>query len=366
VATSDVPGISPVYADTNAPQIMSIETDVAYSPDLFTISFLIKARVHRNTIQSIALEYKPKTVVGPLADPIFAAPCSKVENASVSATTVEGNSLALQARSRSGDWFIEEFVIQSKTKLSKNQGPCLGSYLITGITVVDAAKHTLTVTSNLGSTTPATSSGTKQPTTSTKSTYTDVAIMQSNIWSSRIDLAPCVAGSNLAASLTNVVINGKTTQAMVAPTVVSTDRVVCAPTIGFNLASALFVLKEDSFASDVNALEGLRIFDYATQVNQSSAEIAKLKADLATLTAANAALIEENTKLKAVPAIAVTPKPAATTTKKATVTTTKKPAVKSTSKSKPSSAPSPKWTRSTKGGNSKWKPRVTATPKSTR
>ncbi len=359
-AQSNVPQLNAVYSDTFVPQIKSIDSATTYVEDLFTLSFLITARIHRNTIQNISIEVKPKTTPGVAVDPIFQAPCAKLEKASVTAVTTEGNSAALQKRTRDGDWHLEEYVVESKTKLTKGQRPCLGTYVITDISLTDAAKHTFNVAANLGSTTviqaaSTNSSGSnKQPTTQTKIINSDTAIMQSNIWNSRPDLAPCTAGTNLLPTTSSVVINGKTTQAVTSAPILSTNRVACAPTIGFNIASPIITIKEDATVNSLNSVDTLPIFDVGSELRKSNEEIAKLKTDLAKITDQNTALLAEITKLKTPVVVKATPKPKAKATTKPKAKTTKRP---SSAKS-----PTPARTRSSTNNNSQWNSTRSPTP----
>ena len=344
VATSNVPQLNAVYSDTYVPQIKSIDSASTYVENLFTLSFLITARIHRNTIQNISIEVKPKTTPGVVVDPIFQAPCAKVEKASVSTLTTDGNSTALQKRTRDGDWHIEEYVVESKTKLTNGQRPCLGTYVITDISMTDAAKHTLSVAANLASTTAlqtttSNSSGSsRQTTTQSKIINNDTAIMQSNIWNSRPDLAPCVAGTNLLPTTSTVVINGKSTPVVTAAPILNTNRVACAPTIGFNIASSIITIKEDSNVNSLNSVDKLPIFDAGLELRKSNDEIEKLKSDLAKLTEQNALLVAENLKLKTPATVKATPKPKAKVTKK--------PAAKTTRRPSSTRSPAPSWTRS--------------------
>jgi hypothetical protein len=347
-----------VFSNTNVPQIVSIESEKSYTQDLLTISFLVKARINRNTIQSLTIEYKPRTSQGALIDPIFQAPCTKIEGVAVTSINNEGNSTALQKREPSGDWFLEEYVIQSKTKLSKNIGPCPGSYLITGISLVDSAKKTLDLDVNLASTVAfvPTAPGSRQPATPARVVYTDTAIMQSNIWNSRPDLAPCTAGTNLAPVLTNVVVQGRTTQTFVAPTISNTNRVACSPIISFNLTNPLFSVAEGEYVSGKLSDDALKIFDYATEINKVSAELSKVSSELAALAAQNALLMAENARLKLPSSVSSTPKPKVTATPKPKVTATPKPKVTATKKPKATTPPKNPWSNRSPGGNSTWKP----------
>jgi hypothetical protein len=369
--TSNVAQLNPVFADTYVPQIIGFDTAIAYSSDAFTVSFLIKARVHRNTIQSLALELKPKTPQGLLADPIFQTPCTPVQNASVSSITSNGNSTALQKRSKDGDWYLEEYFVESKTKITSNLGPCPGTYLLTGLTLSDSAKHTLNVDANLASTFQATSTstGSKTPTTPSKSVNTDTAIMQSNIWNSRVDLAPCLAGTNLLPTLTNIVVAGKTVQTLMQPTILSTNRIACAPTIGFNLTNTLFTITDESNIYKSDSYGNQPIFDLTAEIRDYQNQLNKLRIDLESVTAQNAALTEEINKLKTPVVVkpTATPKPTSTAKPKATakpkVTATPKASAKSTYKPSTQKTPTPRWSGTHSGGGSRWSP--SPTPKAT-
>jgi hypothetical protein len=147
-------------------------------------------------------------------------------------------------------------------------------------------------------------------------------------------------------------INGKSTPVVTAAPILITNRVACAPTIGFNIASSVITIKEDSNANSLNSVDTLPIFDAGSELRKSNDEIEKLKSDLAKLTEQNALLVAENTKLKTPATVKATPKPKATVTKKPTAKVTKKP----------SASRSPSWKRSPSSGNSNWNSTRSPTP----
>lgn len=351
------------YADTNVPQIVSINSSFKSTESLFTASLLIKVRVHRNTLKSLSIAYKPKVVTGPLSDPIFQAPCNNVEGVSVTKIDEDGNSVALQKREKDGDWYLEEYVLQSNNKVSQNMGPCYGAYLVTKISAVDTAGHTLNLDANLASTGASTNTAKNDPNQS-KAVYTDVAIMTSNIWNSRPDLAPCVAGTNLGITFTSSVVNGKTTQVPVAPKIVNTDRIACAPTIGFNIVNPIFIVNENNYVYGKASETELANVDYASLANQMSSDLAKLKSDYAALLAKSESMTAEIAALKAAPVVVPSAKasPKATPKASAKASTKKTATPKATSTKRQYWKPTPKWTGKT-GGSSGWNRSRGATPK---
>jgi len=302
--------LSAVYADTNVPQILNISSSTESVDGEFVVSVAIDARIYRNTISSLSIGLAQKTTEGVYVDPIFQAPCTKLGNLSVSTLNSAGNSTALQSRAADGDWYRERYVLTSKTKLGTNLVPCQGQYLITSMSIVDAAKHTLNVVANLASTTPVappSTSSTPSPARSgtpqtTAAKNNDTAIMTSNVWNSRIDLAPCTAGTNLLPVMTTVNVSGKATQVLTPPTILPTNRVVCAPTINFDFSKPLITILANSDLTGLSPITavgvggGLPIFDYAA-ANQNS-DVEKLKKEIEELKKKNAKLIADLAKYK--------------------------------------------------------------------
>jgi hypothetical protein len=307
--TATALALTPVFADTNVPQISSISSSSETIDGEFVVSVAIDARIYRNTISSLSINLAQKTSEGVYVDPIFQAPCTKLGNLSVITLTSAGNSTALQSRAADGDWYRERYVLTSKTKLGTNLMPCQGQYLITSMSIVDSAKHTLNVVANLAATIPVAAPITSPSAGPTRvaapqatAKNNDTAIMTSNIWNSRVDLAPCTAGTNLLPTMTTVNVSGKATQVLTPPTILPTNRVVCAPTISFDFSKPLITILANSDLSGLSPIAavgvggGLPIFDYAA-ANQNS-DVEKLKKEIADLKKINAKLSADLAKYK--------------------------------------------------------------------
>jgi hypothetical protein len=307
--TANALPLTPVFADTNVPQILSISSSSESIDGDFVVSVAIEARIYRNTISSLSISLAQKTTDGVYVDPIFQAPCTKLGNLSVNTLTSAGNSTALQSRAADGDWYRERYVLTSKTKLGTNLVPCQGQYLITSMSIVDSAKHTLNVVANLAATIPVAapittpSAGpTRVAAPQTTAKNNDTAIMTSNVWNSRVDLAPCTAGTNLLPTMTTVNVSGRATQVLTPPTILPTNRVVCAPTISFDFSKPLITILANSDLSGLSPIAavgvggGLPIFDYSA-ANQNS-DVEKLKKEIADLKKINAKLSADLAKYK--------------------------------------------------------------------
>lgn len=319
-----------VFADTNVPQISNISTYAETKDVEFVVSVALDIRIRKNTVISINIGLAQKTTQGVYIDPIFQAPCTKLSNLSVNTLTSAGDSTALQSRALDGDWYMERYVLTSKMKVGSNQVPCIGQYLITSMALVDAAKHTLNVVANLDSTKPIVSPSTTTPSpastppSSASRKYNDNAIMTSNIWNSRIDVAPCTAGTNLLPTMTTVNVSGRPTQVLTPPTILPTNRIACAPTINFDFAKPLITILDNSDLTGLSPIAavgvggGLPIFDYAS-ANQNS-DVEKLKKEIAELKKKNAKLTSDLAQYKKSRATnrPTYPKPSPTATRRST------------------------------------------------
>ena len=206
------PKVAPVYADTKVPLIKSITSSTEKVDGQFNFGIQMTVRIHRNTLISASVVLSPKTLDKLAVDPIFMAPCAKFNSISLSTLTPSGDLTSLQSRIIDGDWFVETHVFTSVTKLPEGQDICPGQYVISTINLVDAAKHTLTISANLASTAPVINSANKTPTTGTstsRTTYNDVPAQTSNIWTNYLELAACPQAVNVNPIVT--VIPGKTT-----------------------------------------------------------------------------------------------------------------------------------------------------------
>lgn len=322
--------VTAVFADINVPQISNISASTETIDDQFVVSVALDIRIRINTVSSINIGLAQKTTQGIYIDPVFQAPCTKISTISVNTLTPAGNSTALQSRAVDGDWYVERYVLTSKMKLGSNQVPCLGQYLITSMALVDAAKHTLNVVANLASTTPiaapsnTTPSPASTPRTSTGGKYNDNAIMTSNIWNSRIDVAPCTSGTNLLPTMTTVNVSGRPTQVQTPPTILPTNRVACAPTINFDFTKPLVTILANSDVTGLSPIAavgvggGLPIFDYAA-ANQNS-DVEKLKKEIEELKKKNAKLTSDLAQYKKSRSTSkpTNPKPSPTATRRST------------------------------------------------
>jgi hypothetical protein len=323
--------LSAVFADTNVPQIISISSSTETIDDQFVASVALDVRIRRNTITSINIGLAQKTTQGAYVDPIFQAPCTKLSNFSVNTLNSAGDSTALQSRAVDGDWYLEKYVLTNKTKIGTNQVPCVGQYLVTSMAFVNAARHTLNVVANLASTVPiqvpssTSSSGATRvspPQSSTAGRNNDTAIMTSNIWNSRIDVAPCTPGTNLLPTTTTQRVGSTTVPVITQPPILQTNRVACAPTITFDFTKPLITILDNSSAGGLSPIAaigiggGLPIFDYAA-ANQGS-DIEKLKKEVEDLKKKNAKLASDLAKLKKSKVVnkKPTPRPSPTATRR--------------------------------------------------
>ena len=315
--------LNAVYADTNVPQLLDISSFTETVDGEFVVTVALNARIRRNTISSISIGLAPKTTQGAYVDPIFQEPCTKLSNISVNTLNAFGDSTALQSRAADGDWYLEKYVLKSKTPIGTIQQPCQGQYLITSLAIVDAAKHTLNVSANLSSTipvasatqTPSTGSSRTQTPSNTAGRYNDNAIMTSNIWNTRLDLAPCVAGSNLAPTITTSSAGRNTpTQVVTPPTIIQTNRLACSPTISIELARPLLTILPNPDGGSLNPISGvgigsgLPIFDYAA-AGSLSRDVAKLNKEISDLKKKNSKLSAELAKYKKSKPSTINPRP---------------------------------------------------------
>lgn len=307
------PGFIPVttvFADTNVPLITNVASSSETIDDQFVVSVALDVRIRRNTVTSINIGLAQRTNQGAYIDPIFQAPCTKLSNLSVNSLNSTGDSTALQSRAVDGDWYVEKYVLTSRTKLGTNQVPCLGQYMITSMALVDSARHTLNVVANLAATVPVaapsttSSSGQNRVTTpqSTSLKNNDTAIMTSNVWNSRIDLAPCTAGTNLLPTTSTQRVGNQNVPVTTQPTIVQTNRVACAAVINYDFTKPLITVLANSDVAGLSPIAaigvggGLPIFDYAA-ANQGS-DIEKLKKEIEDLKKKNAKLTTDLAKLK--------------------------------------------------------------------
>lgn len=307
------PGFIPVttvFADTNVPLITNVASSSETIDDQFVVSVALDVRIRRNTVTSINIGLAQRTNQGAFIDPIFQAPCTKLSNLSVNSLNSTGDSTALQSRAIDGDWYVEKYVLTSRTKLGTNQVPCLGQYMITSMALVDSAKHTLNVVANLASTVPvaapSTTSSTGQTRVSTPQSTSvknnDTAIMTSNVWNSRIDVAPCTPGTNLLPTTTTQRVGSANVPVTTQPTIIPTNRVACPAAINFDFSKPLITIVANSDVAGLSPIAaigvggGLPIFDYAA-ANQGS-DIEKLKKEIEELKKKNAKLTTDLAKFK--------------------------------------------------------------------
>jgi hypothetical protein len=205
---SDIPKVAPIFADTKAPLVKSITTSTGKVDGQFNFGLQMIVRIHRNTLISASVVLSPKTLNAVEVDPIFQAPCAKFNNISLATLSPSGDLSSLQSRVIDGDWYVETHVFTSVTRLPADQDICPGQYVVTSINLIDAAKHTLSISANLAST-AITAPAAKTGTTASKTTYNDIPAQISNIWSTHLQLAPCTQAINVNPITT--IVPGKTT-----------------------------------------------------------------------------------------------------------------------------------------------------------
>ena len=299
-AATDFPKVAPVYADTKVPLIKSITTSTEKVEGQFNFGLQMTVRIHRNTLISASFALSPKTLDKKAVDPIFMAPCAKFNNISLSTLTPSGDLTSLQTRVIEGDWFVETHVFTSVTKLPTGQDICPGQYVITAINLVDAAKHTLTISANLASTTAVATNAGKTPTTGTtvsKTTYNDVPAQTSNIWTSYLELAACPQAVNVNPIVTVVpgkttIVNGKsqTTQPTTKTEIPSTPaalRTTCDHTADFAKSYLSIVPSTAAGGAGETKSAGstlLPVVDYASKTKVAMDENTTMKSQLEVLT----------------------------------------------------------------------------------
>jgi len=262
--TAPIQTIAPVYPDTNVPQIISLSTSGEKTDNLYTLTVQLGVRVHRNTLSSVSITLLPRIEAGTLVDPIFQAPCTKLGVVSSTALSPTGELASLQSRSVDGDWYKESYVFSSQTKLPAGQNICLGKYVITAINIVDAAKHTLVITANLGSTATG------------KTTFNDVPTQNSNIWGTNLNLAKCPQAINVNPVTTTS--GGKTTTT--TPVTSTALRTTCDHSINFAnvyLTAATDTSIGGTGATTSTGTSSLPIVDYVSQVKSALDENARMK-----------------------------------------------------------------------------------------
>jgi len=325
--STNIPKISIDYADTNVPQIQNLTSTAESIDGNFVVTLILDLRVKKNTVASIDIGLAQKTTAGAYIDPIFQAPCTPLNKFSARTLNAQGDLTALASRSLDVDWYKERYVLTNMSKLGTNSVPCLGDYLITSMSLIDSAKHTLNLTANVASTVPITQNRTSatpspSPTRSAQPNqnivrFNDVGIMRSNIWNSRLDVAPCTPGTNQLPSITTAVVNGRTTQVSRDPTIIPTDRIACSQVVGIDLTRPIFSIRNnptDSTVMGIGTVSSLPLFD-KTLVDSEEVEL--LKMQIAELKKKNKQLTKEISQLKSKNKVQTkvnpTPKPTART-----------------------------------------------------
>jgi hypothetical protein len=297
---TELPKVSPVYSNTNVPLIRSITTSTEKIEGQFNLRLQMVVRINRNTLNSAAIVFSPKTLDRKAVDPIFMPPCAKLNNISLATLTPSGDLTSLQTRTIDGDWFLETHVFTSVTKLPAGQDICPGQYVITAINIVDSAKKTLNISANLASTfTTAPSTG-KAPTTgatSSKVTYNDTPAQTSNIWTNYLELAACPQAINVNPIVT--VVPGKTTivngRSQTTPPTTKTEipstpaalRTTCNHTADFAKTYLSVVINNAGGGTGETKNSGstlLPVVDYASQTKVALDENQTMKRQLEVLT----------------------------------------------------------------------------------
>ena len=263
-AATPVQTIATVFPDTKAPLVKSFATSFETVTGVFNLTGQLVARVHRNALASIAVVLSPKNEGGLTLDPLFQAPCTKLGSFSSTALSPTGELASLQSRTLDGDWYIETYVFTSSTKLAAGQDICPGKYVISAINLVDVAKHTVSITANLGSTSAA------------KNNFNDMPSQQSNIWATHPELVTCPQAANLKPVTTTVA--GKSTTTI--PVTAVTLRTTCDHTADFskiylNIVAPSAIASGSTIASA--ATNSLPIIDYVALVKAALIENERLK-----------------------------------------------------------------------------------------
>ena len=399
--TQTFPKVAPVYADTKVPLIKSITSSTEKVDGQFNFGLQMTVRIHRNTLTSASVVLSPKTLNKLAVDPIFMAPCAKFNNISLSTLSPTGDLTSLQSREIDGDWFIETHVFTSVTKLPEGQDVCPGQYVISTINLVDAAKHTLTISANLASTAPVAASASKTSTSATstsKTSYNDVPTQTSNIWTNYLELAACPQAVNVNPIVTVIpgkttIVNGKSqttppTTKTETPTTPAALRTTCDHSADFAKVYLSIVPSNTLGGSGETKSTGstlLPVVDYASKTKVALEENVSMKKQLEVLTKKVDGLTrtieiykggglpsDEKTTENGTTVIDYQAKAKALQTKVTALTkqlkalkaqmTVKKPAVptqKPKTNMKPSMRPNPQQTRSRSGG---WRGKATRSP----
>ena len=299
---TDIPKVAPVYPDTKVPLIKSITTSAETIDGQFNFGLQMVVRIHRNTLTSASVVLSPKTLNAVAVDPIFQAPCTKFNNISLATLTPSGDLSSLQSRVLDGDWYLETHVFTSTTRLPAGQDICPGQYVITSINLIDAAKHTLTISANLASTASISSTANRSTTTVSgttpaKSNYNDTPAQTSNIWEKYLELAACPQAVNVNPIVTVVpgkttIVNGKTqttpsTTKTETPTTPAALRTTCDHTADFAKTYLSVVASTAMGGAGETKSNGstlLPVVDYASKTKTAIDENASMKSQLAVLT----------------------------------------------------------------------------------
>ena len=268
--STPIQALVPNFPDTKAPLARSLATSFEKVDGFFNLSVQLTARVHRNALSSIAIVLSPKNEGGLTLDPLFQAPCTKLSSLSSTAMSPTGELASLQSRTLDGDWYIETYVFTSITKLGAGQDICPGKYVITAINLIDIAKHTVSITANLGSTSV------------TKNNFNDAPSQQSNIWATHPELVTCPQAANLKPVTTTVA--GKSTTTV--PATAITLRTTCDHTVEFSkvyldMAGQSTIASGSAVVS--TATNSLPLLDYGVIVKTMTSENNRLKSQQAIL-----------------------------------------------------------------------------------
>ena len=293
---SDIPKVAPIYADTKVPLVKSITTSSEKVEGQFNFGLQMLVRIHRNTLISASVVLSPKTLNKIEVDPIFQAPCAKFNNISLATLTASGDLSSLQSRVIDGDWYVETHVFTSVTKLPAGQDICPGQYVVTSINLIDAAKHTLSISANLASTTVTTTAA-KTGTTAAKTTYNDIPAQTSNIWATHLELAPCTQAVNVNPIITTVpgkttIVNGKSqtsppTTKTEIPSTPAALRTTCEHTADFAKVYLSAVASTAMGGTGETKSSGstlLPVVDYASKTKVALDENKTMKSQLEVLT----------------------------------------------------------------------------------
>ncbi len=248
---------APVKRDNQIPTITSIKFVTSGDAKAVTIDLQLDARIHINVIDSIAIGIALKGAAIAPINPLFADKCTALKGFSAVKSPSNGGEIAsLQKRIVSGDGFLETHVLRSVTTANANEDICAGEYVLSSISLKDAAAHTLIL------------SATTAVTTSGKNSITANASMSSNVWADG-------TAANMAAGFAAYPCSQ-------IPGAAISARVICNQSI--TMGQSIFIVKGGTTAiTPLNSAQ--KIVDYQVQLEPIAAENKDLKRQIEMLNA---------------------------------------------------------------------------------